>query len=87
MKQLKDEGNALRNMLSQMEKELANVKADLEVQKEVNNRAPSATPKNLVEQLKSQLAMKEKEQKVSQEKLIPMSQRFLMLLNAYKFYV
>lgn len=87
VEQLKDEGNELRNMLSQMEKELANVKAELEVQKEANNRAPTATLKNLVEQLKSQLAIKEKQQKVSQEKLIPMPHKFLMLFNAYKFYV
>lgn len=66
MERLKDEANVLRNMISQMEKELANVKAELEIQKEANNRAPTATLKNLVEQLKSQLAIKEKQQKVSQ---------------------
>lgn len=69
-------------MLSQTEKELANVKAELEVQKEANNRAPTARLKNLVEQLKSQLAIKEKQQKVSQQGLIPMSHKLLMLLNA-----
>ena len=82
VEQLKDEANELRSTLSQMEKELANVKAELEVQKEANNRAPTATLKNLVEQLKSQLAIKEKQQKVSQQKLIPMSHECLMLLNA-----
>ncbi|XP_030312204.1 centrosomal protein of 290 kDa [Calypte anna] len=68
--QLKDEANELRNMLSQMEKELANVKTELEVQKEANNRAPTATLKNLVEQLKSQLAIKEKQQKALSKALL-----------------
>ncbi|NXR06689.1 CE290 protein, partial [Semnornis frantzii] len=63
VEQLKEESNELRNLLSQMEKELASVKAELEVQKEANNRAPTATLKNLVEQLKRQLAIKEKQQK------------------------
>ncbi|XP_067998895.1 centrosomal protein of 290 kDa isoform X2 [Melanerpes formicivorus] len=63
VEQLKEEVNELRNVLSQVEKELANVKAELEVQKEANNRAPTTTLKNLVEQLKSQLAIKEKQQK------------------------
>lgn len=82
MGHLKDEADELRNVLSQTEKELANVKAELEVQKEANNRAPTARLKNLVEQLKSQLAIKEKQQKVSQQGLIPMSHKLLMLLNA-----
>ncbi|XP_075564626.1 centrosomal protein of 290 kDa isoform X11 [Pelecanus crispus] len=70
VEQLKDEANELRNVLSQMEKELANVKAELEVQKEANNRAPTATLKNLVEQLKSQLAIKEKQQKALSKALL-----------------
>ncbi|XP_064011013.1 centrosomal protein of 290 kDa isoform X5 [Pogoniulus pusillus] len=63
VEQLKEEANESRNLLAQLEKELANVKAELEVQKEANNRAPTATLKNLVEQLKKQLAIKEKQQK------------------------
>lgn len=82
MGHLKDEANELRNVLSRTEKELANVKAELEVQKEANNRAPTARLKNLVEQLKSQLAIKEKQQKVSELRLTPMSHKLLMLLNA-----
>ncbi|NXI54883.1 CE290 protein, partial [Chloroceryle aenea] len=70
VEQLKDEANELRNVLSQMEKELANVKAELEVQKEANNRAPTATLKNLVEQLKSQLSIKEKQQKALSKALL-----------------
>lgn len=66
VEQIKEEANELRKILSQKEKELANVKAELEVQKEANNRAPTATMKNLVAQLKSQLAIKENQHKVSQ---------------------
>lgn len=65
VEQIKEEANELRKILSQKEKELANVKAELEVQKEANNRAPTATMKNLVAQLKSQLAIKENQHKVS----------------------
>uniref|UniRef100_A0A8C4U9G5 Centrosomal protein 290 n=1 Tax=Falco tinnunculus TaxID=100819 RepID=A0A8C4U9G5_FALTI len=68
--QLKDEVNELRNMLSRKEKALANVKAELEVQKEANSRAPTATMKNLLEQLKSQLAIKEKQQKALSKALL-----------------
>ncbi|XP_054686062.1 centrosomal protein of 290 kDa isoform X2 [Grus americana] len=80
VEQLKDEANELRNMLSQMEKELANVKAELEVQKEANNRAPTATLKNLVEHLKSQLAIKEKQQKALSKALLEL--RAEMTANA-----
>ncbi|KFV98718.1 Centrosomal protein of 290 kDa, partial [Fulmarus glacialis] len=80
VEQLKDEANELRNMLSQMEKELANVKAELEVQKEASNRAPTATLKNLVEQLKSQLAIKEKQHKALSKALLEL--RAEMTANA-----
>ncbi|XP_075285475.1 centrosomal protein of 290 kDa isoform X6 [Opisthocomus hoazin] len=80
VEQLKDEANELRSTLSQMEKELANVKAELEVQKEANNRAPTATLKNLVEQLKSQLAIKEKQQKALSKALLEL--RAEMTANA-----
>ncbi|NXX75542.1 CE290 protein, partial [Urocolius indicus] len=78
--QLKDEANELRNVLSQMERELANVKAELHVQKEANNRAPSATLKNLVEQLKNQLAVKEKQQKALSRALLELREE--MTANA-----
>lgn len=65
MKKWKDEGDELRSVLSQMEKELLSVKIELEAQREANNRAPTTTMKNLVERLKNQLALKEKQQKVS----------------------
>lgn len=69
MELLKDEANGLKKVLSHVEKELANVKAELEAQKEANKRAPTTIMKSLVEQLKNQLALKEKQQKVSQQKL------------------
>ncbi|XP_032036578.1 centrosomal protein of 290 kDa isoform X1 [Aythya fuligula] len=80
VEQLKDEANGLKNLVAQMEKELANVKAELEVQKEANNRAPTATLKNLVEQLKSQLGMKEKQQKSLSKALLEL--RAEMTANA-----
>ncbi|NWT13143.1 CE290 protein, partial [Vireo altiloquus] len=78
--QIKEEANELRDMLSQKEKELANVKAELEVQKEANNRAPTATLKNLVEQLKSQLAIKENQHKALSKALLEL--RAEMTANA-----
>ncbi|KFU98214.1 Centrosomal protein of 290 kDa, partial [Tauraco erythrolophus] len=78
--QLKDEANELRNTLSQMEQKLASVKAELEVQKEANSRAPTTTLKNLVEQLKSQLALKEKQQKALSKALLEL--RAEMTANA-----
>ncbi|NXA10936.1 CE290 protein, partial [Sapayoa aenigma] len=80
VEKIKDEANELRNILSRKEKELANVKAELEVQKEANNRAPTATLKNLVEQLKSQLAIKENQQKALSKALLEL--RAEMTANA-----
>ncbi|NWV42342.1 CE290 protein, partial [Grantiella picta] len=80
VEQIKEEANELRKNLSQKEKELANVKAELEVQKEANNRAPTATLKNLVEQLKSQLAIKENQQKALSKALLEL--RTEMTANA-----
>ncbi|NXP84971.1 CE290 protein, partial [Passerina amoena] len=80
VEQIKEEANELRNIISQKEKELANVKAELEVQKEANNRAPTATMKNLVEQLKSQLAIKENQHKALSRALLEL--RAEMTANA-----
>ncbi|XP_038009061.1 centrosomal protein of 290 kDa isoform X5 [Motacilla alba alba] len=80
VEQIKEEANELRNILSQKEKELANVKAELEVQKEANNRAPTAALKNLVEQLKSQLAIKENQHKALSRALLEL--RAEMTANA-----
>ncbi|KAL8221662.1 UNVERIFIED_CONTAM: hypothetical protein K2H54_073925 [Gekko kuhli] len=70
VKHLKDEVDELRNTLSQTEKELMNVKTELVVQQEANNRAPTTTMKNLVERLKNQLALKEKQQKALSKALL-----------------
>ncbi|NXO39788.1 CE290 protein, partial [Locustella ochotensis] len=80
VEQIKEEANELRNILSQKEKELVNVKAELEVQKEANNRAPTATLKNLVEQLKNQLAIKENQHKALSKALLEL--RAEMTANA-----
>ncbi|XP_014744320.1 PREDICTED: centrosomal protein of 290 kDa [Sturnus vulgaris] len=80
VEQIKEEANELRKILSQKEKELANVKAELEVQKEENNRAPTATLKNLVEQLKNQLAIKENQHKALSKALLEL--RAEMTANA-----
>ncbi|XP_074868278.1 centrosomal protein of 290 kDa [Carettochelys insculpta] len=70
VKKLKDEANELRNLLSRTEEELLQVKTELEAQKEANNRAPTTTMKNLVERLKTQLALKEKQQKALSKALL-----------------
>ncbi|NXJ16223.1 CE290 protein, partial [Odontophorus gujanensis] len=80
VEQLKDEANGLKKLLSHTEKELANVKAELVAQKEANNRAPTATMKSLVEQLKNQLALKEKQQKALSKALLEL--RAEMTANA-----
>ncbi|NXL75491.1 CE290 protein, partial [Leptocoma aspasia] len=80
VEQIREEANELRNILAQKEKELANVKAELDVQKEANNRAPTAALKNLVEQLKSQLAIKENQHKALSKALLEL--RAEMTANA-----
>lgn len=64
-KGLSQEAEELRAQLVQMEKELHYLRTELEAQKEANVRSPSNTMKNLVERLKTQLALKEKQLKVS----------------------
>ncbi|KAM4747907.1 centrosomal protein of 290 kDa [Rhinophrynus dorsalis] len=70
VKKLKNEAEDLRCRLSQMEKEAQYLNTELEVQKEANTRAPTATMKNLVERLKNQLALKEKQQKALSKALL-----------------
>lgn len=66
MKAMSKESEELRSQLYQMEKELQYLRTELEAQKEANVRSPSNTMKNLVERLKAQLALKEKQLKVSE---------------------
>uniref|UniRef100_H3A222 Centrosomal protein 290 n=1 Tax=Latimeria chalumnae TaxID=7897 RepID=H3A222_LATCH len=70
VKKLKAEEAELRALLSQMEKEVQYLKTELEAQKEANTRAPTNTMKNLVERLKNQLALKEKQQKALSKALL-----------------
>ncbi|MCI4380375.1 hypothetical protein PGIGA_G00239070 [Pangasianodon gigas] len=63
IKAMSKESEELRSQLSQMEKELQYLRTELEAQKEANVRSPSNTMKNLVERLKAQLALKEKQLK------------------------
>ncbi|KAM5174676.1 centrosomal protein of 290 kDa [Callospermophilus lateralis] len=70
MKKVKAEVEDLRCLLAQSQKELQSLKSELEAQKEANSRAPTTTMKNLVERLKSQLALKEKQQKALSRALL-----------------
>ncbi|XP_075130641.1 centrosomal protein of 290 kDa [Leptodactylus fuscus] len=70
VKKQKSEAEELRVRLSEMEKEINYLNTELEVQKEANTRAPTATMKNLVERLKSQVAHKEKQQKALSKALL-----------------
>ncbi|XP_053487466.1 centrosomal protein of 290 kDa isoform X3 [Ictalurus furcatus] len=63
IKTMSKESEDLRSQLSQMEKELQYLSTELEAQKEANVRSPSNTMKNLVERLKAQLGLKEKQLK------------------------
>nr|DBA31038.1 TPA: hypothetical protein GDO54_006953 [Pyxicephalus adspersus] len=70
IKKHKSEAEALRARMSEMEKEINYLNTELEAQKEANTRAPTATMKNLVERLKSQVAHKEKQQKALSKALL-----------------
>ncbi|RXN19126.1 centrosomal protein of 290 kDa [Labeo rohita] len=79
MKSLSQETEELRAQLIQMEKELHFLRTELEAQKEANVRSPSNTMKNLVERLKTQLALKEKQLKNSVPRLQALSKALLEL--------
>ncbi|KAA0724451.1 Centrosomal protein of 290 kDa [Triplophysa tibetana] len=70
MKGLSQEAKDLRTQLTQMEKELQHLRTELQAQKEANVRSPSNTMKNLVERLKSQMALKEKQLKALSKALL-----------------
>ncbi|MBN3304076.1 CE290 protein, partial [Amia calva] len=69
-KRMREETDALHVRLSQMEKEVQYLNTELEAQKEANIQSPTSTMKNLVERLKSQLALKEKQQKALSKALL-----------------
>ncbi|KAM8973086.1 centrosomal protein of 290 kDa [Pelodytes ibericus] len=70
IKNVKNEAEELRSRLTQMEKEVQYLNTELDSQKEANTRAPTATMKNLVEHLKNQLMLKEKQQKALSKALL-----------------
>ncbi|XP_027630114.1 centrosomal protein of 290 kDa isoform X2 [Tupaia chinensis] len=70
VKKVKAEIEDLRCLLAQSQKESQNLKSELQAQKEANSRAPTTTMRNLVERLKSQLALKEKQQKALSRALL-----------------
>ncbi|XP_046921643.1 centrosomal protein of 290 kDa [Lynx rufus] len=70
VKKVKAEVEDLRCLLSQSQKESQSLKSELQAQKEANSRAPTTTMRNLVERLKSQLALKEKQQKALSRALL-----------------
>ncbi|KAL4656788.1 centrosomal protein of 290 kDa-like [Arapaima gigas] len=70
VKKLEQEAEELHSHMSQMEREVQYLRTELEVQKEANIRSPTNTMKNLVERLKAQLALKEKQQKALSKALL-----------------
>ncbi|XP_076967655.1 centrosomal protein of 290 kDa isoform X2 [Tamandua tetradactyla] len=70
VKKVKAEVEDLRYLLGQSQKESQSLKSEIQAQKEANSRAPTTTMKNLVERLKNQLALKEKQQKALSRALL-----------------
>ncbi|XP_062931236.1 centrosomal protein of 290 kDa isoform X3 [Cynocephalus volans] len=70
VKKMKAEVEDLRCLLAQSQKESQSLKSELHAQKEANSRAPTTSMRNLVERLKSQLALKEKQQKALSRALL-----------------
>ncbi|KAL0611346.1 Centrosomal protein of 290 kDa [Plecturocebus cupreus] len=70
VKKVKAELEDLRYLLAQSQKESQCLKSELQAQKEANSRAPTTTMRNLVERLKSQLALKEKQRKALSRALL-----------------
>lgn len=70
MKKVKAEVEDLRGLLAQSQNEAQSLKSELQAQKEANSRAPTRTMKNLVERLKTQLSLKEKQQKALSRALL-----------------
>uniref|UniRef100_A0A8C6RHT0 Centrosomal protein 290 n=1 Tax=Nannospalax galili TaxID=1026970 RepID=A0A8C6RHT0_NANGA len=70
VKKVKAEVEDLRCLLAQAQRESQSLKSELQAQKEANSRAPTTTIRNLVDRLKSQLALKEKQQKALSRALL-----------------
>ncbi|KAE8615304.1 hypothetical protein XENTR_v10008473 [Xenopus tropicalis] len=70
IKKLKNDAEDLRARIAETEKEINYLNTELEAQKEANTRAPTSTMKNLVERLKNQVALKEKQQQALSKALL-----------------
>ncbi|XP_052609182.1 centrosomal protein of 290 kDa isoform X1 [Peromyscus californicus insignis] len=70
VKKAKAEMEDLRCALVQAQKESQSLKSELQAQREANSRAPTTTMRNLVDRLKNQLALKEKQQKALSRALL-----------------
>ncbi|XP_028813535.1 centrosomal protein of 290 kDa isoform X3 [Denticeps clupeoides] len=70
MKALVEEVEEIKAVMTEKENELQGLQTALEAQKEANVRSPSNTMKNLVERLKAQLALKDKQQKALSKALL-----------------
>uniref|UniRef100_A0A8C8ZQV6 Centrosomal protein 290 n=1 Tax=Prolemur simus TaxID=1328070 RepID=A0A8C8ZQV6_PROSS len=70
LKKVKAEVEDLRCLLGEAQKESQSLKSELQAQKEANSRAPTTTMRNLVERLKNQLSLKEKQQKALSRALL-----------------
>ncbi|XP_055483807.1 centrosomal protein of 290 kDa [Psammomys obesus] len=70
VKRVKAEAEDLRHALAQAQTDYQSLKSELQAQKEANSRAPTTTMRNLVDRLKSQLALKEKQQKALSRALL-----------------
>lgn len=67
VQQLKNYIENKKQQLSDKHKEYDILLEELEVQKEANSRAPAATMKKLVERLRNELALKEKQHQVCEQ--------------------
>nr|XP_045009504.1 centrosomal protein of 290 kDa [Jaculus jaculus]XP_045009505.1 centrosomal protein of 290 kDa [Jaculus jaculus] len=70
VKKVKAEVEELRGFLAQAQRESQSLKSELQAQKEANLRAPTTTMRNLVDRLKSQLSLKDKQQKALSRALL-----------------
>ena len=64
MEKLRSEKDRFKKEISDGQRERQMMQEEIEAQKEANARAPTATMKKLVERLRGELAMKEKQQQV-----------------------
>ena len=62
--ELEKELGDCRRQISEQQKEIGILQQELDDQKDANSKAPTTTMKNLVERLRNQLALKEKQHKV-----------------------